>query len=168
MRQQNTKHELIQQQFIELLPRIRDGKMTIDDWKVLLSIKPTPANTLLFENSYRLFIDNKSAFAYNDQKLQSLNSPLIHLVANNSKKSTTYVDDDCFRGLVKSFYLCLNANIVFTSNLWTEMGIVNGAFGVFSSTKNPYSLPEIILVEIKDYIGPQLLTKQDVIGFQSI
>jgi ATP-dependent DNA helicase PIF1 len=62
--------------------------------------------------------------------------------------------DDCFGGLKKSFYLCNNAEIVFTSNIWTPKGIVNGAFGIVRDIIYPInwtndSLPQVIFVEIK-------------------
>ena len=163
LRQQNLNDDSIQQKFIELLPRLRDGKMTVSDWQVLLSRTTSPARLLFFQEAIRLFIDNRSASRYNDTKLLSLNNPLTNIKSVNSSPSARSADDEQFRGLCKSFFLCSSAHIVFSANLWTEMGIVNGAFGiirdiVYPSEKNIDSLPDVIFVEVKDYIGPKFFT----------
>jgi hypothetical protein len=44
VRQQNLNGDSLQQLFIDLLPRCRDGQSTIDDWKHLLTRIPTMNN----------------------------------------------------------------------------------------------------------------------------
>jgi ATP-dependent DNA helicase PIF1 len=115
-----------------------------------------------FEDAIRLFIDNNSVNKYNAEKLLSLKPALTELVAFNSSNRVKSVDDELFRGFKKSIFVCIDAHIAFTSNLWTQVGIVNGAFGIvrdiiYPLNKKIDSLPEIVFIELNDYNGPQYL-----------
>jgi hypothetical protein len=69
----------LQQLFIDLLLRCRDGQSTIDDWKHLLTRIPRMNNVKDFEDAIRLFIDNTAVNKYNDGKLLYLKSAMVSL-----------------------------------------------------------------------------------------
>ena len=62
--------------------------------------------------------------------------------------------------LAPELYLCLEAQVMLTTNLWTEIGLVNGSMGTvydisWDSNQNPASdLPTRVLIRFDDYKGP--------------
>jgi ATP-dependent DNA helicase PIF1 len=62
--------------------------------------------------------------------------------------------------LAPELYLCLDARVMLTTNLWTEIGLVNGSMGTvydisWDSNQNPTSdLPTRVLIRFDDYKGP--------------
>lgn len=69
MRQQNLDNDAKQAQFIDLLPRLRDGTSTIADWKLLQTRNPTSAQLIGFENAISIFNDNDSVDKMNLEQL---------------------------------------------------------------------------------------------------
>jgi ATP-dependent DNA helicase PIF1 len=136
--------------------------MNISDWEFLLTRSTSPSNLLLFNNSIRLFTDKMSIAKYNDLKLGSLNN----IKALHSMCRARSIDDEQLSGLGKSFFLSAGAKIVFTCNIWTEMGIVNGALGVVRDIVYPRqkllkTQPDLVFIEIEDYVGPQFFSDAD-------
>jgi hypothetical protein len=84
VRQQNSDNNPLQQAFIELLPRIKDGKATIEDWLTLQTRIPTCKNEDEFKNAIHLFMDNDSVDRYNNEKLVQIKSPITKISAKNS------------------------------------------------------------------------------------
>lgn len=70
MRQQNLENDTQQAQFIDLLPRLRNGTSTIEDWKLLQTRNPTAANMVGFENAISIFNDNDSVDKLNLEQLK--------------------------------------------------------------------------------------------------
>jgi ATP-dependent DNA helicase PIF1 len=62
--------------------------------------------------------------------------------------------------LYTELYVCLGARIILTTNLWTEVGLVNGAMGsihdiAWDTGKDPTaSLLSVIMVKFDEYKGP--------------
>jgi hypothetical protein len=84
VRKQNSDNNPLQQAFIELLPRIKDGKATIEDWLTLQTRIPTCKNEDEFKNAIHLFMDNDSVDRYNNEKLVQIKSPITKISAKNS------------------------------------------------------------------------------------
>jgi ATP-dependent DNA helicase PIF1 len=65
--------------------------------------------------------------------------------------------------LAPELYLCLKARVILTTNLWTEIGLVNGLMGTiynisWDSNQNPNSdLSTRVLISFNDYKGPDFL-----------
>jgi len=81
MRQQNIENDPLQAQFIDLIPRIRNGESTLADYELLMTRVPNENNRIAFENAIRIFNDNESVDEYNDEKLIELRQPYYR---NNS------------------------------------------------------------------------------------
>lgn len=72
---------LEQEQFRDLLSRIRTGDSTQADWKLLLTRQPSLISDLSqFQDAIRLFYSNENVANYNSEQLTKLNQ----YVARNS------------------------------------------------------------------------------------
>ena len=161
-----------QKKFIELLPRVRNGLITEDDWKFLLTRESSPLllNQPKFKSATRLFYDRNSVLEYNNKKLIELRQPIVPLISKHSKSCGKSLSDDLFYGLPKDLYLSVEAKVVLTSNLWTNVGLVNGANGVVRDIIYPIkselnileTLPDIIFVDFESYSGPAFFREADM------
>jgi ATP-dependent DNA helicase PIF1 len=74
-------------------------------------------------------MDNNSCNQYNSKKLIEINKPIVQINAINSSTKAKNAKDDQFSGLASAIHLCEGARVNLTNNIWTEVGLVNGAGG---------------------------------------
>jgi ATP-dependent exoDNAse (exonuclease V) alpha subunit len=86
----------------------------------------------------------------------------LKLNARHSCAAAKCKPADTYRGLETEIMVAIGARVMITNNIWTEMGLTNGAFGVvrhiiFAANVGPPNLPEAIIVEMDEpYSGPCL------------
>ena len=90
--------------------------------------------------------------------LNFLAMPICKLTAINKPTRMRNYDEDHFFGLLNTLYLCINARISLTTNIWIEHGLVNGATGVvrdivFPLNRNTLTLPIAVFIEFDYYTG---------------
>lgn len=92
-------------------------------------------------------------------KLQSLNKPIATIKARHSGGAQTLSADE-MGGLESVIYLTKGARVMLTINIWTKVGLCNGALGtvidfVYAKDQAPPNLPICVLVQFdEDYSGP--------------
>lgn len=64
-------------------------------------------------------------------------------------------------GLEPTIFLAKSARVMLTMNLWTDVGLCNGATGIvrefiYANNQQPPDLPAAVIVEFDDYRGPSL------------
>ena len=97
-------------------------------------------------------------------KLQSLNQPVATVKARHSGGAQTLSSDE-MGGLEPVIYLTKGARVMLTMNIWTEVGLCNGALGtvidfVYAKDQAPPTLPICVLVQFdEDYSGPSASTR---------
>jgi len=122
MRQTNPDNDPDQAHFMELLPRLRNGESTREDWELLIKRFPTQTNQKEFEVATRIFNDNESVNYYNIDQLKKCNQPVCLIRATNSGSRGKTANEQQFSGLVNAIYLCVDAKVALNNNLWAEKG----------------------------------------------
>ena len=80
-------------------------------------------------------------------KLKNLNQPIATIKARHSGGAQTLIiSSDEMGGLEHVIYLAKGARVMLTINIWTEVGLCNGALGtvldfVYADGQTPPALP---------------------------
>ena len=149
--------------FREILLRARNGESTADDWQVLLSRTPQQIQNLAeFESAaIRLCYSKSKVAEINAQRLKSLHCPIATVKARHSGGAHALSVDE-MGGLEPVVYLAKGARVMLTMNIWTKVGLCNGALGtlmdfVYAEGQVPPTLPISVLVQFDEsYCGPSL------------
>ena len=97
--------------------RMRDGKVTQEDWRLLLQHSPTSVDMVEFSKAIRLYFD-KSLAEYNYEKLKSTGQPVAKIQAKHSGHGASAAKSDEAGGLDAVVFLSNNAEVMLTCNLW--------------------------------------------------
>ena len=152
-----------QQQFRDILMRLRNGELSIEDWKHL--IKQTLAEAedpSSFNDALRLFPSTAAVSEYNVAKLHANGQPVAMIKAVHSGPGASKVSADDAGGLEPIVCLAQGARVMLTANLWVQAGLVNGAMGTVVAIcydeggEPPPNLPVAVTVRFDSYSGPTL------------
>ena len=155
-----------QVQFRELLSRLRKGESTTDDWKLLLSRQPSSVSNLNeFEDAIRLFYSNEQVANYNFNQLTKLNQPVALINARHSSTFAKNLSPNEMSGLDPVIFLANAAKVMLTMNLWSHVGLCNGATGIvrhiiYDNNHHPPDLPVAVIVDFDNYRGPAFIDAQ--------
>ena len=151
-----------QTQFRDLLMRLRTGDCNEEDWKLLLTRQPSKAENIAeFQYATRLYFSNEEVANYNFHQLAELHQPIARIDARHSSDLAKKASPDQMSGLEPSIFLSKGAKIMLTMNLWTDVGLCNGATGtvvdfIYANNQQPPDLPVSIIVKFDDYSGPSI------------
>ena len=110
--------------FRTLLLCLRNGTVTNDDWKLLLSRSPQQAtNFHAFSDAVRLFYGKASVAHYNILSLHKLGMPVATINAVHSSAPPDAAQSDEAGGLEPIVFLANGAKAMLTANLWPEVGL---------------------------------------------
>ena len=81
---------------------------------------------------------------------------MLNFVEQRNKHSHQSIDDEQFP---LKFLLSIGQQVMLTTNLWVQAGLVNGSLGkvihiVYNSNEQPPTLPSFVVVEFLHYKGP--------------
>ena len=153
--------------FLNLLNRIRNGKITESDWETLKKRNPDILKKLPedYDSILRLFPRNQTVFNYNINQLRKLSNkkiPVVKCVADhlgNKKAQNASVKD--MWGLHPVVWLCQQAEVMLNQNLLPAIyGLVNGSRVkvidiLFDENTKDMTMPYVVIVDFPDYKGPQ-------------
>ena len=156
-RQSGTSSTVVE--FRNLLIRLRDGKVTEDDWKHLLQRSPHACSAANFTDAVHLHFDKNSVAQHNMDRLQSLHKPIARINAIHSHAAAASAKSDEAGGLEPVVFLAEGTKVMLTCNLWQEAGLCNGSPGtvtslLFQDQQGPPNLPIAVLVHFPNYTGP--------------
>ena len=150
-----------QVQFRDILLRLRDAKVTVADWKCLMTQTPTLVQDLSpFANALHLNPTVEAVVEYNVSQLRASSQPIATIKAVHTGANASTVPADDAGGLEAVICLARSARVMLTSNLWVDVGLVNGAMGTIRAicyrSGGPPDLPISVMVHFDNYSGPTL------------
>jgi ATP-dependent DNA helicase PIF1 len=141
---------------------LRNGEITVDDWKLLMTTTPAHiTDTSSFDTSLHLFPTAEAVVDFNLYNLHACGQPVATIKAVHSGPNASKVSPDDAGGLDPVVCLCKGARVMLSSNLWVDMGLVNGAMGTvqaicYRDGEAPPNLPVAVTVLFDRYHGPTL------------
>ena len=159
MRQAGQDHEQVL--FRDILLRLRDAKVTIADWKCLMMQTPTLVQNLSpFANALHLHPTVEAVVEHNVTQLRASSQPIATIKAVHTGANASKAPADDAGGLEAVICLARSARVMLTSNLWVDVGLVNGAMGTIHAicyrSGGPPDLPISVMVHFDNYSGPTL------------
>lgn len=151
--------------FGQLLDRVRHGVVHKRDWDLLQTRRPAmnPAAVRTeFKTALRVFAFKSDMRLFNDHAIHSVDQPVCQILAKHNKVKAATIESDKFGGLEAKLKLAKGARVMLNCNIWTEVGLVNGARGevaeiIYEENEGPPSLPLCVTVKLDDYSGPSLV-----------
>ena len=151
-----------QVRFRDILLHLRDGQVTTTDWKHLMMQTVSQVQDLSsFSDALHLHPTIQSVVEHNAAKLQASNYPIATIKAVHTGPNASKASADDAGGLEAIVCLAHSARVMLTSNLWVDVGLVNGAMGTvlaicYVSNTRPPDLPVAVMVRFDAYSGPTL------------
>ena len=97
---------------------------------------------------------------YNLTKLNDLGQPIATIKAVHTGGNAAKASSDDASGLEAVVCLAKSARVMLTTNLWVQVGLVNGAMGTVKAicyrSGGPPDLPLAVMVKFDHYTGPTL------------
>jgi ATP-dependent DNA helicase PIF1 len=153
-----------QQEFKDILLRLREGETNINDWKILAKRFDENLNRIerdRFQDAVFILTKWVEVDKVNNEMLRSLNRPIakinaVHTGGSEAKRANS----DVAKGLEAQLLLTKGCRVMLTSNLWTEAGLVNGSMGIVQDIlfedQGPPALPTAVFVNFEKYNGPTI------------
>ena len=153
-----------QQLFRNILMRLRNRELRVEDWKHLIQQTPVEVgdDTSGFDEALRLFPTTSAVSEYNVTKLHSNDQPVAVIKAVHSGAGAIKASADDAGGLEPVVCLAHGARVMLTTNLWVQVGLVNGAMGTVvaicydDAGESPPRLPVAVTVRFDSFSGPTL------------
>ena len=156
-----TGHDPQQVLFRDILMRLRDAKVSVDDWNCLMTQTPTNVQDITaFSTSLHLIPTVEAVVEYNVAQLHASGQPIATIKAIHTGANAAKAPADEAGGLEPVVCLAMSARVMLISNLWVDVGLVNGAMGTVEAicyrTGGPPDLPIAVMVHFDSYSGPTL------------
>lgn len=159
-----------QRAFRDILLRLRDGESVLDDWRMLSTrfeenLSRTERDR--FSDAIHLLTTWDEVDRVNTDMLRSLNCPIAKILAEHTGGSEARkATSDVAKGLEAQLLLAKGARVMLTANVWTQVGLVNGAMGtiqdIIFGNEGPPSLPIAVFISFDKYEGPTISNSEGV------
>ena len=147
--------------FLDILLRLRDAKVTVSDWNHVMTQTPTHVQDLSpFATALHLIPTVEAVVEHNVAQLHASGQPIATIKAIHTGANASKVPADDAGGLEAVICLAKSVRVMLTSNLWVDVGLVNGAMGTVQAIcyrgVGPPDLPIAVMVHFDRYSGPTL------------
>ncbi len=151
-----------QEVFRNLLLRLRNAESTVEDWRHLMARTPAQVGDVSpFHDALHLHPTTEAVSNHNVAKLRASGQPIAVIKAVHTGPSASKASVDDAGGLEPVVCVAHGARVMLCSNLWVDVGLVNGAIGTvaaicYESDHSPPDLPVAVMVRFDNYSGPTL------------
>ena len=152
--------------FRKELQSLGDGQFTRESWnrwrsRTLDLLSPEEREDFR-QNGILACALKKDMVQHNIMKVKSNNEPVAPIFAVSSPKEACKESSERASGLNSKIIISRKTVFRLTSNLWTSVGLTNGAVGtvhaiIYTEGEKPPGLPLAIIAIFKDYTGPSYL-----------
>ena len=124
---------------------------------------PPELKNLTEFDATRLYFQNEDVALFNYNRLTALNEPIARINARHSSSLAKAATADDMLGLEPVSFLAKGAKVMLAINLWTDVGLCNGATGtvihfIYAPNHHPPDLPVAVIVKFDNYRGPSIMS----------